>query len=357
MFSLIFYAENHFFNNGKYLKDYTSASDKAKQKVPGHGYFRKVEEFYKSHVEIGLLHMEYRNAVCLNTMGTLCDYCQNSPLYVFKDYVKPVPRPFPDHSALPAYHYLSHKETPIYIDGETRPVDDFQPRVQLKKLFEAGEISSNNKSAIKDFCEKYIVEEKLVIEYVNHMEVLKLEREKSKQRLNNERTVETEKHYKDFDWIKLWETGELRKKSIKILDKYVMYHQLGKFKRKQDQLNAILRHISMSLTQENNNILRNRTVCNPNEMELANCMETSSPEDSLDSGDSDIEKHSSGNDQILSKFDSSDESSSSESENENCENTTNVMNYNSVLLALCGQLRTRTGRVVKPTTGSSDYLL
>ena len=67
-------------------------------------------------------------------MGTMCDYCQNSPLYVFKDYVNPVPRPFPDYSALPAYHYLSHKETPISIDGETRPVDDFQSGVQLKKL-------------------------------------------------------------------------------------------------------------------------------------------------------------------------------------------------------------------------------
>ena len=356
MFSLIFYAENHFFNNGKYHKDYTSASDKAKQNVPGLGYFRKVEEFYKSHVEIGLLHMEYRKVVRLNTMGTLCDYCQNSPLYVCKDYVKAVPRSFPDYSALPANHYLSHKETPIYTDGETRPVDDFQPRVQLKKLFEAGEISSNNKSAIKDLCEKYIVEEKLVIEYVNHMEVLKLEREKRKQRLNNERTVEAEKHYKDFDRIKLWETSELRKKSMKILDKYVMYHQLRKFKRKQDQLNAILYHISMSSTQENNNILRNGTVCNHNEMELANFMETSGPEDSLDSGDSDNEKHSSENDQILSKFESSDESSSSESENENCENTTNVMNDNSVLLALCGQLKTRTGRAIKPTTRSSNYL-
>ena len=83
-----------------------------------------------------------------------------------------------------------------------------------------------------------------------------------------------------------------------------------------------MRHISMSSTQENNNILRNRTVCNHNEMELANCIyDTSSPEHSLDSGDSDIEKNSLENDQILSKFDSSDESSSSESENENCENT------------------------------------
>ena len=87
-----------------------------------------------------------------------------------------------------------------------------------------------------------------------------------------------------------------------------------------------MRHISMSSAQENNNILRNRTVCNHNEMELANCMETSSPEHSLDSGDSDIEKHSSENDQILSKFDSSDESSSSESENENCENTNEQWN-------------------------------
>ena len=39
--------EDHFFNNGHYLKQYHSSSDKAKPNIPGHGYFKKIESFLR----------------------------------------------------------------------------------------------------------------------------------------------------------------------------------------------------------------------------------------------------------------------------------------------------------------------
>ena len=37
--------KDYLFNNGHYLKQYHSSSDKVKPNVPGHGYFKKIESF------------------------------------------------------------------------------------------------------------------------------------------------------------------------------------------------------------------------------------------------------------------------------------------------------------------------
>ena len=63
-------------------------------------------------------------------------------------------------------------------DGELRKPDDFQPRHQLRLLLERGSISSDNKEALKEFSSKLVVSEKLVVEYVVHLEDLKLRRDK-----------------------------------------------------------------------------------------------------------------------------------------------------------------------------------
>ena len=65
-----------------------------------------------------------------------------------------------------------------------REPDDFQPRAQIERLFEESEVVSGDSEAIRKFSDKYIVPEKLVEEYVEHLaELKKWARRKRKRRL------------------------------------------------------------------------------------------------------------------------------------------------------------------------------
>ena len=47
-------------------------------------------------------------------------------------------RPYPDHSKLPSYQHKAYSDTPTAINGQARLVDDYQPRVNMRKEFEDG---------------------------------------------------------------------------------------------------------------------------------------------------------------------------------------------------------------------------
>ena len=61
-----------------------------------------------------------------------------------------------------------------------REPDDFQPRAQIKRLFEESEVVSGDSEAIRKFSDKYIVPENLVAEYVEHLAQIKMRKEKKK---------------------------------------------------------------------------------------------------------------------------------------------------------------------------------
>ena len=68
-----------------------------------------------------------------------------------------------------------------------RELDDFQPRSQIKQLFEESEVVSGDSEAIRKFSAKYIVPEKLVEEYVEHLaEIKKMRKEKKKEETERE---------------------------------------------------------------------------------------------------------------------------------------------------------------------------
>ncbi|PFX31502.1 hypothetical protein AWC38_SpisGene3741 [Stylophora pistillata] len=111
---------------------------------------------------------------CKERSGKLCKFCEkdettSAPL--------PTRRPYPDYGKLPNFHYLSWSATPT--DG--REPDDFQPRAQIKRLFEESELVSGDSEAIRRFSDKYIVPEKLVAEYVEHLAQIKMRKEKKKE--------------------------------------------------------------------------------------------------------------------------------------------------------------------------------
>jgi hypothetical protein len=73
----------------------------------------------------------------------------------------------PDYEKLPAYHYLPVSETTLTTEvGQPRPVDDYNPRANIRKCHKAKELD------IQDFCDKFIVAQSYVEDYVNHLDNL-----------------------------------------------------------------------------------------------------------------------------------------------------------------------------------------
>ena len=103
---------------------------------------------------------------CHERNGQLCKFCDkdettSAPL--------PTRRPYPDYSKLPNFHYVSWSATPT----NGREPDNFQPRAQIKRLYEESKLASGNSDAIRKISDKYIVPEKLVAEYVEHLAQIK----------------------------------------------------------------------------------------------------------------------------------------------------------------------------------------
>ena len=93
----------------------------------------------------------------------------------------PTRQPYPDYNKLPNFLYLRWSETPSY----SREPDDFQPRAQIKRLFEESKLVSGDSEAIGEFSNKFIVPQKLVADKNEQREEEETERE-GRERLNRE---------------------------------------------------------------------------------------------------------------------------------------------------------------------------
>ena len=172
-------ANDMFFNDKKFLDLYMSKSDKEKQNVPGYAYYSKVTNFLNGHCQIGMKYFEYVKLSCMKNQGLACNFCTNHP-WVGPVY-EAVPRPFPDYDKLPGYRYKHVSVTPTKVNGSARPVDDFQPRANLKEAFNSKTINLTNEEFVDKFCGKYIVDKKLVkdsLQHLHHLEVKKIKNSK-----------------------------------------------------------------------------------------------------------------------------------------------------------------------------------
>ena len=61
---------------------------------------------------------------------------------------------------------------------EHRHIDDYLPRANLKKMFQASDISSSDQASVTEFLNKYIVEEEFILKYLKHLEMLDLKKRK-----------------------------------------------------------------------------------------------------------------------------------------------------------------------------------
>ena len=110
---------------------------------------RKMFEYkYISILNVSKLKQENANSQCFRAevwiwKHKLWDWVIHSP-------ATPTPRPYPDYSKLPDFYRLPGTKTPT----SGRKPDDYQPRAQIKQMFQEGKLKAGDKKAIKEFSEK-----------------------------------------------------------------------------------------------------------------------------------------------------------------------------------------------------------
>ena len=65
-----------------------------------------------------------------------------------------------------------HTSSNIDENGQKRVPDDWQPWSNIKKLYEQGKLTIDASDAIAEFSSKFIVNEKLVRNYIEHLSQL-----------------------------------------------------------------------------------------------------------------------------------------------------------------------------------------
>ena len=117
---------------------------------------------------------------CQERNGQLCksrekDETNSAPL--------PTRRPYSDFIKLLHFHYLSWSKAP----SDDREPGDFQPGTQTKRLFKGSILVGEDSEVIREYSGKYIVPEKVVAEYVEHLAQIKMRKEKKKEENERER--------------------------------------------------------------------------------------------------------------------------------------------------------------------------
>ena len=89
--------------------------------------------------------------------------------------VKRVPRPYPILIKKGSgYHYSTVNDTP----NTGRSIEDYHPRVQMKRIFAENKHYFDDPNNIEQFSKKFLLIEDTVRKYVDHMKLLELKRAK-----------------------------------------------------------------------------------------------------------------------------------------------------------------------------------
>ena len=112
-------------------------------------------------------------------------------------------------------------------NGKKRVPDDWQPRSNIKKLYEQGKLTIDASDAITEFSSKFIVNEKLVRNYIEdlYMSQLQSVNEIRKEEQRKEKQARALKDVHSYDWKTLVEQGKLDTLTVPELDKYIDHHQ------------------------------------------------------------------------------------------------------------------------------------
>ena len=144
---------------------------------------------------------------------------------------------------MPTFHYLSWSAT----STNGRDSDDFQPRAQIKRLFEESELVSGDSEATRKLSDKYIVPEKLVAEYVEHLAQIKMRKEKKKEETERDRMERLNQQYNGIDLGGLYNSDKLSSLRVDELSLYFSHHKITFKGKKAAKVAMIKAHIGSLL--------------------------------------------------------------------------------------------------------------
>ena len=191
-----------------------------------------LQTFITNHFEVGEKYLEYLRSPCKGK----CQLCPESKF--IGPECQRIPKPMPDYS-VPGFHYLPPNKTPSSINNKQREIDDFQPRVQIKRR------KLESEEEIQKFSEKFIVDKTLLRKYLTYLRYLELKQDKRERKNQKLRKQQQAKSFKDYDWEELVCSGKIRALTHHDLDKYLQHFSMEKFKKlkKKDKVKHIQRQV------------------------------------------------------------------------------------------------------------------
>ena len=91
-------------------------------------------------------------------------------------------------------------------------------------------IDLTNEESVDKFCDKYIVDKKLVkdsLQHLHHLEVKKIKKKQQERHLRSQR--EDEVNYDAIDWHHFCDNKCLSKLKVKTLDKYLLHNGMEQY--------------------------------------------------------------------------------------------------------------------------------
>ena len=93
-------------------------------------------------------------------------------------------------------------------------------------MFQEGKLEAGDKKAIKGFSEKYIVSEKLVANYIEHLSDIEMIKDKRLTDNNRKRTERKQQEYKGIDWEDLYHRNQMSSLRVGELELYINHHNI-----------------------------------------------------------------------------------------------------------------------------------
>ena len=118
---------------------------------------------------------------------------------------------------------------------------------RLSDSVEESKPVSGDGEAIRKFSDKYIVPEKLVAEYAEHLAQIKTCKEKKKEETEREQMERLNREYNGIAWVGLYNFDKLSSLGVDELSLYFSHHKITFKGKKAEKFAMIKAHIDMLL--------------------------------------------------------------------------------------------------------------
>ena len=135
----------------------------------------------------------------------------------------PTPRLYSDYSKPPDFHCLPSTKRPT----SGRKPESYQPRAQIKQMFQEGKLKEGDKKAIEEFSGKSIASEKLVADYIDHLTDIELRKNKRPTDNDKKRAERKQQEYNDIDWEDLYHRKQSSFLRVDELELYINHHNIS----------------------------------------------------------------------------------------------------------------------------------